>query len=235
MNILEREWRDMYSFLGSIYYKYFDIRKREYKRLYNYFRECESVLDIACGIGDFCRNGKNIIGVDHNKDSLAIAKKHGCKVVYGDVLKLPFKAKAFDGIFCAHLIEHFNPDNALKLLSEMNRVLRKGGILLIQTPLLHKGFYNDFTHHKVYAPEAIMHYLSDTTQTNLGKVGNYKVVSLQYRYAEFFTPFLEPSRRPPSLYRTFLIGLKICSLLLYFVGIKNYFSVNGYTLVLQKQ
>lgn len=226
----------MYDWLAKQYYKHVDIRSKEYRELLDVFDGCKRILDIACGIGDFAVNDpKRITGVDHNKDSLVIAKKRGCSVKYGDALDLPFKDSTFDGIFCAHLIEHFNPTDAMRLLSEMNRVLQKGGLLLIQTPLLHKGFYNDFTHHKPYAPEAIMHYLSDTKQTNLGKIGNYDVVSLQYRYAEFFTPFLEPSRRPPGLYKTFLIGLKVTSLLLYYFGVKNYLSVNGYTLVMQKQ
>lgn len=226
----------MYTWLASQYYKYFDIRKREYNRLFEYFTSCKSVLDVACGIGDFSINDtKRITGVDHNKASLAVAKKRGCKVVYGDVLKLPFKDNSFDGVFCAHIIEHFDPAHARVLLTEINRVMKKGGTLVLQTPLLHKGFYNDFTHEKVYAPEAIMHYFSETTQTNHQKIGDFSVIRLEYRYAEFFTPFMEPSRRQPSLYRTFLICLKVVSLLLYFFGIKNYFSVNGYTLVLKKK
>lgn len=225
----------MYSFLAKMYYQFFDIRKREYRQLYKKFRTCKKVLDIACGIGDFCTNGSNIIGIDHNRKSLEKAKKRGCKVIFGDVLKLPFKANNFDGIFCAHLIEHFDPAGARKLLIEMNRVLKKGGILLLQTPLIHKGFYNDFTHEKVYAPEAIMHYFSNTTQINHEKIGNYKVISLTYRYSEIYTPFIEPIRLPNGLHRDCLIILKLLSLLCYYFGIKNYLSVNGYTLILQKQ
>ncbi len=225
----------MYSFLAQQYYKHFDLRVKEYKQLFEYFCSCKKILDIGCGIGDFCINSKKITGVDHNRQSLTIAKKRGCKVVYGDVLHLPFRAANFDGVFCAHVIEHFDPLGARRLLSEINRVLKKKGILVLQTPLMHKGFYNDFTHEKVYTPEAIMHYLSKTTQTNLKSIGNYKVISLQYRRPALYTPLLEPSRMPSGWKRNILIIFKTVSLLAYFVGLKNYFSTDGYILTLQKQ
>ncbi len=226
----------MYKFLQKIYYRYFDLRKREYKRLFKYFKGYPLILDVGCGVGDFTINdSQRIIGIDHNKRSLKTAQKRGCRVIYGDALKLPFKNNSFDGVFCAHVIEHFNSQEALILLKEINRVLKKKGRLVLETPLLHKGFYNDLTHEKVYNPEAIMHYLSRTAQTNFENIGEYEVIRLNFRHAEFFVPLLEPVRLPAGPLRTVCVLLKSLSLFLYTLGIRNYFIKNDYTLVLEKK
>lgn len=225
----------MYKFFQAIYYKYFDIRKKEYRSLLKYFTNRKKILDVGCGRGDFAILDPNrIIGIERKGKTAEQAKKRGCRVIKGNVLRLPFKNNSFDGIFCAHVIEHFSSLSALRLLREINRVLRKDGILLIQTPLMHVGFYTDFTHEKVYTPEAIMHYLSQTSQTSYRQIGSYKLLHLRYRYAELYTPLIEPARLPYGFRRSVLILWKITSLLLYFFGIKNYFCRNGYTLVLKK-
>jgi len=225
----------MYKLFQKIYYKYFDISKKEYRKLYRYFDGCHTILDLGCGQGDFCINDrKRIIGVDINRTSLQKARKLGYRVSYGNALRLPFKKCSFDGVFCAHLIEHFDSKDALSLLKEIGRVLMPGGILLIQTPLLHKAFFNNFTHEKVYTPEAIMHYFSDTDNTTYNKVGTYEIRNLFYRYAPLYNPIIEPKRLPTSPYKSILILLKCVSTLLYFLGIKNYLCKDGYTLVLRK-
>lgn len=225
----------MYQFLQKLYYKYFDINRREYSGLLKFFSKQKRILDVGCGKGDFAiLDPKRIIGIDRNIQSVRWATKRGCRVIKGNVLNMPFKNKSFDGIFCAHIVEHFTTSSALRLLKEITRLLDKGGIFLIQTPLMHAGFYNNFTHEKVYTPEAIMHYLSQTPQTTYAHIGTYKVLYLKYRYAELFTPLIEPVRLPPSLKRTLFISLKVISLVFYYFGIKNYFSKNGYTLVLRK-
>ena len=47
---------------------------------------------------------------------------------------LPFKNNTFDGIFCEHVLEHFNLEIGLKLLKECFRIMRPGGSLRIIVP-----------------------------------------------------------------------------------------------------
>ncbi|MDD5218329.1 MAG: class I SAM-dependent methyltransferase [Candidatus Omnitrophica bacterium] len=224
-----------YRWLQTCYYQFFDLRRREYGKLAGLFRNCRTILDLGCGTGDFLVHIKDkAVGIDHNLDSVALAQKQRLPVTLGDVLKTPFESGSFDGIFCAHVIEHFDPEHALALLREIDRLLKPGGILVLQTPVLHRGFYNDFTHVKPYHPEAILHYLSETRQTNLPKIGEYQVLKIRYRYADLYVPLLEPGRRPASIVRWLLILIKCASLCVASVGIKNFFVRNGYTLVLQK-
>jgi len=47
---------------------------------------------------------------------------------------LPFDAETFDGIFCEHVLEHFNYENGKKLLNECKRILKKRGVIRIIVP-----------------------------------------------------------------------------------------------------
>ena len=62
-----------------------------------------------------------------------------CDLITGDVYvdlnrPLPFAPGSFDYLFSEHLIEHFRERESLRLLFEMRRVLRTGGIARIATP-----------------------------------------------------------------------------------------------------
>lgn len=188
---------------------------------------CKKILDTGCGEGRFIsHNPKTIIGVDHNKKSLKVCKKRGYSVKYSKATSLPFKDASFDAVHCSHVIEHLIPEDAHKLLSEMNRVLKAGGVFCLRTPLLHKGFYFDLTHIKPYYPKAILHYINieKTNQKTLDDVGAfYKVTKLKYRKEQFLAYL-------PSIQFRYI---DIIFNMLYRFGITG-FKNNGYMLILKK-
>lgn len=49
-----------------------------------------------------------------------------------DVHDIPFEDHVFDVVFCNHVMEHVEDD--LKAMSEIHRVLKKGGWAIIQSP-----------------------------------------------------------------------------------------------------
>ena len=53
--------------------------------------------------------------------------------VKADICKLPFKKLEFDLIICNHVLEHINED--LKAMKEIYRVLKKGGVAILQVPI----------------------------------------------------------------------------------------------------
>ena len=53
--------------------------------------------------------------------------------VKADVCKLPFENNIYDLVFCNHVLEHVQEDQ--KAMSELYRVLKKGGTLIAQVPI----------------------------------------------------------------------------------------------------
>lgn len=56
--------------------------------------------------------------------------KHVQKI---NVLDIPFKEESFDLVICNHVLEHISDDKTA--LKEINRVLKKGGLALLQVPI----------------------------------------------------------------------------------------------------
>ncbi|PIZ53322.1 hypothetical protein COY26_02270 [Candidatus Woesearchaeota archaeon CG_4_10_14_0_2_um_filter_33_10] len=192
------------SFKNYIYKKFiplyrklsFDQKKQYDKIALKYMSSCKKIVDVGCGTGRFISNYPSIIkGIDQNQESVETCLKKGYDVVKADVTKLPFEDNSFDGVHCSHVIEHLQPKEAYKLLSELLRVLKKDGILVIRTPILYNGFYDDFTHVKPYHPKALLHYLTTyekSEQTTLTPIkGKFKVLKLKYRKAPLFLGILD--------------------------------------------
>jgi demethylmenaquinone methyltransferase/2-methoxy-6-polyprenyl-1,4-benzoquinol methylase len=87
-----------------------------------------SVLDLACGTGDFCRelrsHGLDPIGVDLSFGMLA-ASRTDAPLVQADILRLPLPDASVDGVTCGFALR-----NLVELdpfFAELARVVRPGG------------------------------------------------------------------------------------------------------------
>ena len=92
-------------------------------------------LDVGTGRGDgtlVMARRKRTVAVEYGRRSLRLAAAKGLTVVQGSACALPFADAAFDSITCLDVIEHI-PD-AGRALKEMRRVLKPGGVLVVQTP-----------------------------------------------------------------------------------------------------
>lgn len=47
---------------------------------------------------------------------------------------MPLKEGTFDGILCSHVIEHFDCQDAVKIVEDCRRVLKIGGLLVVSVP-----------------------------------------------------------------------------------------------------
>ena len=111
--------------------------KRLLSALNKYRRK--SVLEVGCGEGANSVNlhvGKNFTGCDYSKTRIAFAKKHSTgHFVVSDGTKLVFKDNSYDVVFCRDVIHHVRERK--KLVSEMYRVCKKGGkVILIESNAL---------------------------------------------------------------------------------------------------
>lgn len=232
----------MYEKLKGIYHRFFFFRDVEARLALKYLVDRKSILDIGCGRGTFIRRHAPLrsIGVDWNLTSLQIARQQEQHVICANAIQLPFDGSAFDGIYCAHLIEHLTPRDAHSLLREMARVLQISGVIVLQTPLLHRGFFNDLTHVRPYHPEAILHYYSsfahnrnEGTSPTFGKIdAEFEILRLKYRYAPIYFPPIWPEHDLPRFKIQF--AMTALSLALYRFGVHS-LKRNGYTLVLRRK
>ena len=98
------------------------------------------VLDGACGVGYgsafLASEARRVVGVDRDEDAIAYAQTHyaGPRVDFrvGDLLDLDLPDASFDTVCSFETIEHLPDPDAF--LSEMARVLRAGGTLVVSTP-----------------------------------------------------------------------------------------------------
>lgn len=106
-----------------------------------------TVLDLACGTGDLCRElsgaGLHPVGIDRSAGMLAAARGadgsrarwHGGGLVRGDTLRLPIATASAAGAVCGFSLRNFL--SLEPFLSECARVLRPGGrlaLLEVATP-----------------------------------------------------------------------------------------------------
>jgi SAM-dependent methyltransferase len=86
--------------------------------------------------------------VDISAPALAKLRERGAQVVLSQVTSLPFADGAFDLVCALDIIEHVDDEDGA--LSELSRVAKPGGVLLISTPL-HPSLwtsFDDFVGHK---------------------------------------------------------------------------------------
>ena len=111
-------------------------------------KECIKVLDIGCGNGVdlFYLNSiynnfqKSIfVGVDLSEDNIKYCndaknteKVSNIHFSVGDIASLSFKDRTFDTIICSEVLEHLA--SQIQSISEIRRILKDGGILIITTP-----------------------------------------------------------------------------------------------------
>ena len=100
------------------------------------------VLDAGCGRGEVllacARAGAEVAGLDYAQAAVeltteTLAGVPAADIRRGDVTRLPWEDASFDRILFADVIEHVDPALTVKALSELRRVLRPGGLLLVHT------------------------------------------------------------------------------------------------------
>ncbi len=113
-----------------------DVIIFRYKFMEKYVKS-GNFLDIGCATGGYLvygqHHGWNTYGIEICKPLYEFCKKKlNLKVYNKQLIDVKFKAEMFDAITLFQVIEHF--DKPIPVLKEIYRILKPGGIVLIETP-----------------------------------------------------------------------------------------------------
>lgn len=124
-------------------------------------------IDIGCGRGEWLEimksAGHNAQGVDTNATMVARCREAGLAAVESDgIAFLAAQPPASADVITAfHVVEHISFGALIHLIDEARRVVRPGGLLILETPNPENvivgacGFYMDPTHKRPIPPELL--------------------------------------------------------------------------------
>lgn len=175
----------------------------------------QTLLEVGCG---FCRFepvvsacGLAYTGVEKNEETLARNRSRGIPCLSPE--QASAGAARADVLLLAHIIEHFDHETLVEFLNRYLEMVPAGGYVVILTPVLHRGFYDDFDHVRPYNPAALRQVFSqDQTQTReFGVAGRFeerdfwvKRDSLWHSYRE--RRWMHLVKVPLSLLTTMTLG-----------------------------
>lgn len=141
----------------------FDVRAEEYGHAIGFLKECDDILDVACGTGTFleawaAKGHKPGKGIDFNPENVEYACKNNLDVSVGSALELPFESNSFDGTHCSHLMQVFDQNQAQTFMREICRVTKDGGTVVITTLNWFPRFFRHPENARPYPPDAIWRY-----------------------------------------------------------------------------
>jgi len=124
------------------------------------------VLEVGSGISPLLADDSDAIRSDLSFNAMKMIKSGNpeCKAVVADITAIPFKSGVFQYVICSEVLEHVENDKLA--LSEMSRVLRKGGKLVLTFPHREMYFGNDdlyVKHYRRYELDNILRMLSDVS------------------------------------------------------------------------
>lgn len=148
------------------------------------FERGEKVLDLGCGAGWASRMlseaGVRTFGLDLSRRGLRKAKGVApeASFVFGDGYSLPFKEGSLDGAVLSEVLEHLVDPGGV--LSEVHRVLRPGGRLVVSVPYREEIRWTLCVHCNRFTPiNAHLHSFDEGKLSGMLSEAGFSVVSLK--------------------------------------------------------
>jgi O-antigen chain-terminating methyltransferase len=130
-------------------------------------------LDLGCGNAEWiellAENGyRNNTGIDSNRYVIENIKNFGFNIIESGACEYMKNVpdNSYDLITCMHVVEHLELYEIIDLISEIKRILRPGGLLIMETPnpenIMTSTYYFhlDPTHKKIIPPTLLAFYVS---------------------------------------------------------------------------
>ena len=200
---------------GVYYSRRVELKKRysSYIQRIKRFRPSGALLDLGCNVGVFMNvareKGFSVTGVELNADCAAYGSENcNLDIRRGTLIGAAFRDESFDVVTMYDVLEHVPEPGAL--LSETIRVLKPGGLLVVQSPNLNsimawllKENWNWLT-----PPDHLYHFTPEALKMMLKNAG-FRIVKVQtWEPARDFTDNIYsgfPARGPAGrIFRKFI-------------------------------
>src|SRR6266404_3138218 len=98
----------------------------------------KAILDAGCGTGAILQrlgSPQRNVGIDLAPEAISFCRERGLNNVrQGDICALPFADASFDAVISSSVLYHGWVTDVATAVGEMHRVLRPGGLLVINVP-----------------------------------------------------------------------------------------------------
>ena len=130
------------------------------------------VLDLGCGRGEWLellvKHGCVVKGVDLNAEFVSNGRQQGLDLVHAEAVDFlgAQPESSFSAVTSFHLAEHLPVGQLVELLAQIHRVLRPGGVMILETPNPENhvvgacNFYLDPTH-AAPLPPALLEFFAE--------------------------------------------------------------------------
>jgi len=127
-----------------------------YQRLVRRYFPSGRILDVGCGYGRLLEAlPAGSVGVDHNPSLVLAGRNRGLDIVDSSGFEERFGCgQPFDGLLCAHVVEHLEPAQATQILQGYLMRVRPGSSCMLITPQM-LGYRADPTHVHYYDLQAL--------------------------------------------------------------------------------
>ena len=129
----------LFEFIAGIYRRAI-IRRNLDRAVRKTFAPGTRLLHAGCGSGQVdvgLHAIWRITALDISPGALALYSRNNpqaAELKHGNIFHLPFAAETFDGIYNLGVMEHFTPEEIVRILKEFQRVLKPGGKFLAFWP-----------------------------------------------------------------------------------------------------
>lgn len=138
------EYEIMYRVEDSLWW-YCALRQRIDAAFSTFAYSSPDVLDVGCGTGALMQHladRARVTGIDYSPHALAFCHDRGLTpILQGDAASLPFASGIFHVVTACDLLYHANVPEPITVLSEMYRVLKSSGIVILNVPA-YNGLYS---------------------------------------------------------------------------------------------
>jgi len=173
-------------------------QRARHRIVLGYLEEREGILDVGCGSSRIILDLPAAVGMDILQRKLRWLRPRHARLVRGSCDRLPFRDGRFAAVINSEVIEHV-PDTP-EVWTEMWRVLRPGGTLILGTPDYGRWLWwvLEWMYGKLlpgaYAKEHITHFTREELARRLRAAG-YEVVDCRYvGFSEMIFKARKPAR-----------------------------------------